>query len=82
MGGFEHYRDEIAALDREILYNASLCGVDIADHAAIHACLAWHREGHAADKARETLEGLLVLRLKIEAEMLRLGLPPPELGGW
>lgn len=82
MSGFDSHADELAALDREILHYAGLCGVDIADHAAIHACLAIHHDDWPADKARESLRGLLLLRIKIESEMLRLGMAPPELGGW
>ena len=33
----------------------------------------------AADKARETLHGLLILRIKLEAEMIELGFAPPPL---
>ena len=33
----------------------------------------------AADKARETLHGLLILRIKLEAEMIELGFSPPAL---
>lgn len=82
MSGFDNYHHELAALDREILYYARLCGVDISDHDAIHACLNEHHDAWPADKARETLQGLLMLRLKVEAEMLRLGMKPSELGGW
>jgi len=82
MSGFENYQEELQKLDHEILHYAALCGVDVADHAAIHACIARHHDGWAADKARETLQGLLVLRIKLEEEMLLLGMKPPELGGW
>ncbi len=82
MSGYDNHYERLAALDREILHYAALCGVDVADHAAIHHCLAQHHDGWPADKPRETLQGLLLLRLKVEAEMLRLGMPPPALGGW
>lgn len=82
MSGFENYGQELAELDREILHYAALCGVDIADHAAIHACIKQPHESWAADKARETLRGLLILRIKIEEEMLAIGQQPPALGGW
>jgi hypothetical protein len=82
MSGYDNHHEKLAALDREILHYAALCGVDVADHAAIHHCLAQHHTGWPADKPRETLQGLLLLRLKVEAEMLRLGMRPPELGGW
>lgn len=82
MSGFEHYASELAAIDKEILHYAALCGVDVADHAAIHARLQRPHEDWPADKARESLQGLLMLRLKIETEMLAAGLQPPDLGGW
>lgn len=82
MSGFENYTQELAELDHEILHYAALCGVDIADHAAIHACINQPHEEWANDKSRETLKGLLILRIKIEEEMLGIGQKPPELGGW
>lgn len=82
MSGLEHYSEELAALDREIIHHATICHVDLADHAAIHACTNAPRETWAADKARETLRGLLLLRIKVETEMLEQGLDPPTLQGW
>lgn len=91
MSGFENYAAELAALDKEILHYAALCGVDVADRAAVRACLARPHAGWAAEKgegdaggaarARESLRGLLALRLKIEGEMFALGLSPPPLAG-
>ena len=66
MSGFENYEKELADLDHEILHYATLCGVDIADHAAIRACIDQPHEDWAHDKARETLRGLLILRVKVE----------------
>ncbi|MDQ5945899.1 MAG: hypothetical protein QG619_1322 [Pseudomonadota bacterium] len=82
MSGFENYKEELANLDHEILHYAALCGVDIADHAAIRACINQPHESMSADKMRETLYGLLILRIKVEEEMLSIGQKPPELGGW
>jgi hypothetical protein len=82
MSGFENYGEELALLDKEILHYAAICGVDVSNHAAVHACIQQHHDGWAADKARETLQGLLVLRIKLEEEMLGQGMKPPELGGW
>ncbi|MBA3997783.1 MAG: hypothetical protein C0489_06935 [Candidatus Accumulibacter sp.] len=81
MSGFENYPAQLAALDREIAHYAALCGVDPADHAAVEACV---REVHASwpeDKARQSLHGLLVLRIKLETEMLGEGIVPPPLHG-
>ena len=82
MSGLEHYGEELAALDREIIHYAAVCGVDLADHAAIHACINAPHETWAQDKARETLRGLLLLRIKVETEMLEQGMSPGELKGW
>lgn len=82
MSGFENYEHELAELDREILHYAALCGVDITDHAAVHACINQPHESVSSDKTRETLRGLLILRVKVEEEMLGLGQRPQELGGW
>lgn len=79
MSGFEHYDREIADLDREIHRYAAICGVDLSNRHELEACLHQHHEGWAADKARESLQGLLVLRIKLEAEMLELGFQPPPL---
>ncbi len=79
MSGFEHYHEELAALDREIRHYAAVCGVDLADRGAVEACLRIHHDTWAEDKARETLHGLLVLRIKLETEMVELGFSPPPL---
>lgn len=79
MSGFEHYDRELRELDSEIHRYAALCRVDLAQHHEVEACLKLHREGWAADKARETLQGLLILRIKLETEMVDQGLSPPPL---
>jgi hypothetical protein len=56
-----------------------VCGVDLANRGEIEACLHVHHDTWAADKARETLHGLLILRLKLEAEMIELGFSPRPL---
>jgi hypothetical protein len=38
-----------------------------------------HHGSWAEDKARENLHGLLMLRIKVETEMLELGFSPPPL---
>lgn len=76
MSGFEHYERELADLDHEIRHYASVCGVDLADRGAVEACLMIHHDSWAEDKARESLHGLLILRIKLEAEMVALGMSP------
>lgn len=64
MGEFEHYERELADLDHEIRHYAAVCGVDLANRGEIKACLRIHHDTWAADKAREILYGLLILRIK------------------
>lgn len=79
MSGFEHYERELADLDREIRRYAAICEVDLTNRYELDACLNNHHETWAEDKARESLQGLLVLRIKLEAEMIELGFSPPPL---
>jgi hypothetical protein len=79
MSGFEHYERELRDLDHEIHHYAAVCGVDLANRQEIDACLRLHHESWADDKARQSLQGLLVLRIKLEAEMITLGFSPPPL---
>ncbi len=79
MSGFEHYERELRDLDHEIHRYAAICGVHLANRYEIEACLRDHHESWADDKARESLQGLLILRLKLEAEMIEAGLPVPPL---
>lgn len=79
MSGFEHYHRELADLDHEIRHYAAVCGVDLANRGEIEACLRVHHDTWAADKARETLHGLLILRIKLETEMIALGFEVPPL---
>lgn len=79
MSGFEHYDRELRDLDHEIHHYAAVCGVDLANRGAIDACLRQHHPTWASDKARESLQGLLILRIKLESEMVALGFSPPPL---
>ncbi len=79
MSGFEHYDRELRDLDHEIHHYAAVCGVDLANRGAVDACLRQHHATWASDKARESLQGLLILRIKLESEMVALGFSPPPL---
>ncbi len=79
MSGFEHYDRELRELDHEIHRYAALCHVDLANRAEVSACLQMHHASWADDKARQSLQGLLILRIKLEAEMIALGFTPPPL---
>lgn len=76
MSGFEHYERELADLDHEIRRYAAICGVSLANRYEVERCLAEHHDSWADDKARENLHGLLILRIKLEAEMIELGFSP------
>ncbi len=79
MSGFEHYDRELTNLDHEIRHYAAVCGVDLANRGEIDACLRVHHDSWASDKARENLRGLLILRVKLETEMIALGFTPTPL---
>ena len=79
MSGFEHYDSELADLDHEIRRYAAICGISLANRHEIDACLNAHHDSWADDKARASLQGLLILRIKVETEMLELGFSPPPL---
>ncbi|MCG2575607.1 hypothetical protein LZ012_01205 [Dechloromonas sp. XY25] len=79
MSGFEHYDRELRELDNEIRHYAALCRVDLANRPEVEACLRRHHDNWVNDKARESLHGLLVLRIKLETEMVELGFAPPPL---
>ncbi|PKO87696.1 MAG: hypothetical protein CVU18_09795 [Betaproteobacteria bacterium HGW-Betaproteobacteria-12] len=79
MSGFEHYERELRELDHEIHHYAAVCRIDLANRHEIDACLHLHHASWAEDKARQSLQGLLVLRIKLEAEMIALGFSPPPL---
>ena len=79
MSGFEHYDRELKDLDREIYRYAVICGVNLGNRHEVDACLRNHRDSWVDDKARESLQGLLILRIKLETEMVELGFSPPPL---
>jgi hypothetical protein len=81
MSGFENYHRELAELDHEIIHYAAVCGVDRRPVAHVDACMADSHESWAADKPRQTLRGLLILRIKLETEMLEQSITPHRLGG-
>jgi hypothetical protein len=79
MSGFENYSHEMNERDHEIIHYAAICGVDLADQPAIKASLEEPHATWADDKARQTLRGLLILRIKLETEMIEQGLSPRKL---
>ncbi|HJW25361.1 MAG TPA: hypothetical protein VJ576_10720 [Rhodocyclaceae bacterium] len=79
MSGFENYPQELADLDHEIYHYAAVCGVNLANRGEVEACLRNHHGDWVHDKARDTLQGLLVLRIKVETEMIEHGMLPPPL---
>ena len=80
MSSYEHYGEQLARLDHEILHYAAICTVDLRNRGEIEACLRLHHDSDwAHDKARESLRGLLILRIKVEEEMITAALTPPPL---
>ena len=79
MSGLEHYPRELVDVDHEIHHYAAVCGIDLTDRGALLACLAEHHDKWADDRSRETLRGLLLLRIRIETEMLEQGVHAPEI---
>ena len=79
MSGFEHYDQELAALDHEIRHYAAICRVSLANRYEIDACLQVHQTQMAENVAQQNLRGLLILRIKVETEMIELGFSPPPL---
>ena len=80
MSGLEHYSTELVDVDREIHHYAAVCGIDVTDRGALLACLAENHNNWADDRARESLRGLLLLRIRIETELLELGIHAPPIG--
>ena len=79
MSGFEHYERELANLDHEIRHYAAVCGVDLANRGEIEACLRIRHDTWVANKAIDSLHGLLILRIKLESEMVEVGYSPHPL---
>lgn len=79
MSGFENYERELADLDHEIRHYAAVCGVNLDNSGELKACFLEHHESWVSDKARTSLHGLLILRIKLESEMLGEGMVPPSL---
>ena len=79
VSGFEDYVHELERIDREIHHFASVCAVDLADEIALRHCLSDVHASWSEDKARQSLRGLLMLRMKVETEMLAHGLTPTRL---
>lgn len=79
MSGFEHYQRELAALDHEIRHYAAVSGLSLERPGELQAYTQRPRENPAEEQVRDTLRGLLVLRIRLEAEMIELGYDVPPL---
>jgi hypothetical protein len=82
MSELEHYKDDLHAVDREILRAALVAGIDLNDQRALDHLMQAPvpHENTPRGQARERLRGLLFLRLKLETEELRdvaAGMPIP-----
>jgi hypothetical protein len=78
MSGFENYEREFDNLDQQIQHYATLCQIDLANRAMLEICLHEQHARWSEDKARATLRGLLILRIKLETEMIEQGMEPPH----
>ncbi|HJV93306.1 MAG: hypothetical protein ACM3SV_01360 [Betaproteobacteria bacterium] len=81
MSGFEHYWQEIAALDHEIRHYAAVCRVSLENRGELEALLRQTHENSIENQVHETLRGLLILRIRLETEMIELGYEVPPLTG-
>lgn len=79
MSGTEHYEEELAQIDHEILRYAAICGLNLSHDFELRTYMETPNDSWGDDKARQSLQGLLFLRLKLEAEMLEEGLVAPPL---
>ena len=74
MGAFEPYDQELKDLDKEIRHYAAICGVDPNNRHELDAVF----HDHQATGSRETLRALLILRVKVETDMLQDDITPPK----
>jgi hypothetical protein len=79
MSGFEHYDAELAELDHEIRHYAAVCGIDLTHAFEVESLLKRSNESWGDDKARQSLQGLIFLRMKLETEMIGEGMVVPAL---
>ena len=82
MSGFEDYQHELAGIDAQIAHYAAICGLSIDKPATrndIEALLQALPAQHGPGNAHQTLQALLILRIRLETEMAELGYDPPEL---
>ena len=78
MGEFEHYGRKLVDLDHEIRQYAAVCGIELANRGEIGVRLRIHHDPGPPARP-ETLHGLLILHIKLEAEMVELGFSPSPL---
>ncbi len=79
MSGFEHYHQEISNLDHEIRHYAAITDVHLENRFELEQCMNPAPGSVISGSPLETLRGLLILRLKVEAEMVEQGMLPPPL---
>ncbi|MEY2631961.1 MAG: hypothetical protein RIR00_615 [Pseudomonadota bacterium] len=79
MSGFEDYHRELAELDHQIHHYAVACNIDLSDQIAVRHCLETPQPDFSHNLAQQTLRGLLILRIKLETEMISEGVNPPPL---
>lgn len=70
MSLFAQYPQELEDMERQVRRSAAACGINPDDQAALETCL----HDHAAKGARATLRAMLILRMKVQADMMSAGL--------
>lgn len=80
MSGFEDYQNEFARLDKEIAHYVAVCGLALPAQAS-RADIDEHLGRHSGPPSSpwQSLQALLILRLRLETEAIELGFEPPEL---
>lgn len=81
MSGFEDYQHQFSGLDTQIAHFVAICGLPLqgsANREEIEALLRQH-SGAGLERARDELQALLILRIRLETEMIELGYDPPVL---
>lgn len=82
MSGFEDYRQEFVDLDAQIASYVAICALPVEkplNRADIEALLHQRPVTTGLERACETLQALLILRIRLETEMIEQGCEPPEL---
>lgn len=82
MSGFEDYQQEIVDLDKQIAHYVAICDLRFEkplNRDDIEELLHRLPAGNGLERASQALQALLILRIRLETEMIEQGFEPPEL---